>query len=402
MPLSRTPAAEARRPRSAAPLPGGCSLRRRRSAAPAPRPCQRRAAKRGGAPADPFDAGSPQDRRGARGRHSVRCGYRSRGPRDQAGHPRLHRVGWAPHRSTASACCGARAAAGLPRPAAASAPSDLWTRFYREVQHPEFPVRAADTVEPMDKIRRLTAEHMVLAKRVAPHVHSFIEVDFSAIDAFARRASRSGLQQGAKVSYTAFVAWAVSRVLREFPTVNATVSGNNVIFRGNVSLGMAVDSEPGAHRPGGARCRSPQPGRDRQQDRRSGWPSTDSKAGAERNSGRDVLDHEPGRARHARGSAGDPERDVLRFSDLARSRSVLSSSRTQRPVRTRWRSGSGVSSRSGTTTGSWTGRTRRASWHASRTCWRTSPRTHDRIAVLGRTTPSEPQCFRGRCRTMCG
>ncbi|MBW3534206.1 MAG: E3 binding domain-containing protein, partial [Gemmatimonadetes bacterium] len=44
-------------------------------------------------------------------------------------------------------------------PATAAAPSDLWQRFYGEVQHPEFPVREADTVEPMDKIRRLTAEH---------------------------------------------------------------------------------------------------------------------------------------------------------------------------------------------------------------------------------------------------
>lgn len=131
------------------------------------------------------------------------------------------------------------------QPAAAAAPSDLWTTFYKEVQHPEFPVRSADTVEPMDKIRRLTAEHMVIAKRIAPHVHSFIEIDFSAIDRI-RAANKPRWQaQGAKVSYTAFVAWAVSRVLHEFPTVNATISGNNVIYRGNVNLGMAVDLNPG-------------------------------------------------------------------------------------------------------------------------------------------------------------
>jgi len=47
------------------------------------------------------------------------------------------------------------------------------------------------------------------------------------------------------VSYTAFGAWAVSRVLREFPMVNSAVSGNNVIYRGNVNLGMAVDLNPG-------------------------------------------------------------------------------------------------------------------------------------------------------------
>ncbi len=132
-----------------------------------------------------------------------------------------------------------------PAAAATAAPTDMWKTFYGEVHHPEFPVRAADTVEPMDKIRRLTAEHMVMAKRIAPHVHSFIEIDFSAIDRLRAASKARWAAQGAKVSYTAFVAWGVSRVLREFPTVNATISGNNIIFRGNVNLGMAVDLNPG-------------------------------------------------------------------------------------------------------------------------------------------------------------
>ena len=134
--------------------------------------------------------------------------------------------------------------AGAPQRAAA-APSDLWSTFYREVEHPEYPVRSADRVEPMDKIRRLTAEHMVLAKRVAPHVHSFIEIDFSQIDGIRAESKARWAAQGAKVSYTAFVAWAVSRALRDFPMVNSAVSGNNVIYRGNVNLGIAVDLDPG-------------------------------------------------------------------------------------------------------------------------------------------------------------
>ncbi len=130
-------------------------------------------------------------------------------------------------------------------PSGAAAPSDLWKRFYGEVQHPEFPVRAADRVEAMDKIRRLTAEHMVVAKRVAPHVHSFIEIDFSVIDRIRSANKERWAEQGARVSYTAFAAWAVSRILREFPMVNSTVSGDNVIYRGGVNLGMAVDLNPG-------------------------------------------------------------------------------------------------------------------------------------------------------------
>jgi 2-oxoglutarate dehydrogenase E2 component (dihydrolipoamide succinyltransferase) len=132
-----------------------------------------------------------------------------------------------------------------PRPSGVLAPSDLWKAFYGEVRHPEFPIRASDRVEAMDKIRRLTAEHMVLAKRVAPHVHSFIEIDFSAVDELRRANKARWAEQNARVSFTAFVVWACSRVLREFPPINATISGDNLVFRGNVNVGIAVDLDPG-------------------------------------------------------------------------------------------------------------------------------------------------------------
>ena len=154
----------------------------------------------------------------------------------------IERGGSAP---AAPAPAAAAPAAPNAAPAASIAPSDYWKTFYGQVEHPEFPVRAADRVEPMDKIRRLTAAHMVLAKRVAPHVHSFIEIDFTSVDRIRRANKQRWAEQGARVSYTAFVAWACSRVLREFPTVNAVVSGNNIIFRGDVNLGMAVDLDPG-------------------------------------------------------------------------------------------------------------------------------------------------------------
>ncbi len=132
-----------------------------------------------------------------------------------------------------------------PTPSMATAPSDFWATFYSQVQHPEFPVRDADRVESMDKIRRLTAEHMVVAKRIAPHVHSFIEIDFTRIDQIRRASRERWSEQGVRVSYTAFVVWALARTLREFPSINATASGNNVVYRGNVNIGVAVDLDPG-------------------------------------------------------------------------------------------------------------------------------------------------------------
>ncbi|TVP76987.1 MAG: 2-oxo acid dehydrogenase subunit E2 [Gemmatimonadales bacterium] len=132
-----------------------------------------------------------------------------------------------------------------PSAAPSGSPDDLWKRFYSEVENPEFPVREADRVESMDKIRRLTSDHMVVAKRTAAHVHSFIEIDFTRVDAVRRANRQKWKDQGARVSFTAFVTWALSRILREYPTLNGTASGNNVIYRGNVNLGIAVDLDPG-------------------------------------------------------------------------------------------------------------------------------------------------------------
>lgn len=136
-----------------------------------------------------------------------------------------------------------------PRPSAppvrSPAGDDLWDRFLGEVRHPVFPVREGDQVEPMTKVRRLTAEHMVLAKRIAPHVHSVIEIDFTAVDKIRREKKAAWAERGARVSYTAFVAWACSRILRDFPMVNGALSGNNVVHRGSVSIGVAVDLDPG-------------------------------------------------------------------------------------------------------------------------------------------------------------
>jgi pyruvate dehydrogenase E2 component (dihydrolipoamide acetyltransferase) len=151
--------------------------------------------------------------------------------------------------STAPAAAPQAAPAAAPQPAAKpTAPAvggEFWDVFYKQVQHPEFPVREGDTVTPMDRVRRLTADHMVRAKRVAPHVHSFIEIDFTAIDKARKQNAAKWEQQGVKVSYTAFVAWACAQVIHEFPMINSVISGENIVKRGDINIGIAVDLNPG-------------------------------------------------------------------------------------------------------------------------------------------------------------
>ncbi len=161
--------------------------------------------------------------------------------------PEAPTAGEDPHDARAASAGAAPVTTGQPPSIAPAAGTndDLWHRFHREVEHPAFPVRDGDRVETMDKMRRLTAEHMVLAKRIAPHVHSIIEIDFGTVDRMRRQHRERWAKRGARVSYTAFVAWACARILRDFPAINGTISGENVIYRGAVNLGMAVDLNPG-------------------------------------------------------------------------------------------------------------------------------------------------------------
>jgi pyruvate dehydrogenase E2 component (dihydrolipoamide acetyltransferase) len=144
----------------------------------------------------------------------------------------------------AAPAAGAKPAKPAAAPASVTADA-FWETFYGKVQHPEFPIRETDQVQPMDRIRRLTADHMVRAKRIAPHVHSFIEIDFTRIDRVRSAGRKRWESQGDRVSYTAFVAWAIARLLREFPMVNGTISGDSMVYRGDVNIGIAVDLNPG-------------------------------------------------------------------------------------------------------------------------------------------------------------
>ncbi|CAN5705733.1 hypothetical protein BH23GEM8_BH23GEM8_04890 [soil metagenome] len=120
-----------------------------------------------------------------------------------------------------------------------------WDSFYGTVQHPEVSIGASDRVEPMSRMTSIIAQNMVTSRRISPHVHSYFEVDYSRIDQVRAKNRKTWEEQGVKVTYTAFIAKAVAQALRENPVINASVSGNNVVFRGEVNLGVAVALDQG-------------------------------------------------------------------------------------------------------------------------------------------------------------
>jgi 2-oxoglutarate dehydrogenase E2 component (dihydrolipoamide succinyltransferase) len=100
---------------------------------------------------------------------------------------------------------------------------------------------SGDVVEPMSRIRQLTAEHMVLAKRTAMHVTTVFEVDLTRV-ARIRAANKAEFERrtGEKLTYLPFVVQSVIAGLKKFPILNAAVAGTDIIYRKSYNIGIAV------------------------------------------------------------------------------------------------------------------------------------------------------------------
>lgn len=102
-------------------------------------------------------------------------------------------------------------------------------------------IEGGDEVFEMDRIRRLIADHMVMSKQVSPHVTSFIDVDVTNIVLWREKIKNQILErEKEKVTYTPILIEAAAQALKEFPRVNASVDGYNIIHRKKINIGMAT------------------------------------------------------------------------------------------------------------------------------------------------------------------
>ncbi|HVH40430.1 MAG TPA: dihydrolipoamide acetyltransferase family protein [Gemmatimonadaceae bacterium] len=110
---------------------------------------------------------------------------------------------------------------------------------------PTFNAWPGDVVEPMSKIRRLTADHMRQARQVAAHVTSFFEIDLTRI-ARLRAGMRAEFeaQSGQKLTFLPFIIRSVVENLKRHPLLNATASGTDMILRKRYNIGIAVALDP--------------------------------------------------------------------------------------------------------------------------------------------------------------
>ncbi len=125
-----------------------------------------------------------------------------------------------------------------PAPPAGDAP--------RRPAYLDYELQPGDRVVPMSPLRRLVAEHMVVSKRVSPHVGTVAEVDLGAV-VRVRDAHKEAFREayGISLSFLPFVVHAAVRALREFPALNASVLEDAIVEKRDIHVGIAVETEKG-------------------------------------------------------------------------------------------------------------------------------------------------------------
>ncbi|MFM8847688.1 MAG: dihydrolipoamide acetyltransferase family protein, partial [Actinomycetota bacterium] len=134
---------------------------------------------------------------------------------------------------------GAPAAPVVSAPVVSAAPSAPATVV---AAAPTVRVGERDEVVALSKIRQLTGAHMVMSKGVSPHAFSVVEVDYFNVDQTrGRTKDEFKSSEGFSLTYLPFIARAVVDALSDFPRMNSSISGTDLVVHRYVDLGIAVD-----------------------------------------------------------------------------------------------------------------------------------------------------------------
>ncbi len=112
-----------------------------------------------------------------------------------------------------------------------------------EIKKVENSSTANENVEiiQMDRMRKMIAKHMVDSKRISPHVTSFVEVDMTNVVNWRNKNKKAFLAKyGTKITFTPIFVEAVTKAIKDFPAINASVDGDNVIIKKDINIGIAA------------------------------------------------------------------------------------------------------------------------------------------------------------------
>jgi 2-oxoglutarate dehydrogenase E2 component (dihydrolipoamide succinyltransferase) len=113
--------------------------------------------------------------------------------------------------------------------------------FLSNIKEPVVMPMAGDEIIEMDRMRKLIAEHMVMSKHVSPHVTSFVEADVTNIVNWRNKMKKEfEKREGENLTFTPIFIEAVVKAIKDFPMINVSLSGNQIIKRKDINVGMAT------------------------------------------------------------------------------------------------------------------------------------------------------------------
>ena len=135
---------------------------------------------------------------------------------------------------------GRTAPAAAPAPAPTPAPAAA-QKAPAASATPSITPSAGDEIIEMDRMRKLIADHMVNSVQTSPHVTSFVEADMTKVVLWRNKVKKSFQEKhGEKITFTPIIMEAIVKAIQDFPMINVSVDGSNIIKHGNINVGMAA------------------------------------------------------------------------------------------------------------------------------------------------------------------
>lgn len=112
---------------------------------------------------------------------------------------------------------------------------------FLQIKTPVVTANPGDEIIEMDRMRKMIAENMVMSKHVSPHVTSYVEADVTNIVRW-RDKVKNGFEkrEGEKITFTPIFIQAIVKAIKDFPMINISVDGTNIIKRKDINIGMAA------------------------------------------------------------------------------------------------------------------------------------------------------------------
>lgn len=102
-------------------------------------------------------------------------------------------------------------------------------------------ISGADEIIEMDRMRRLIADHMVMSKQTSPHVTSFVEADVTNLVLWREKVKNNfEKREGEKITFTPIFIEAVAKAIKDFPMINVSVNGTQIIKKAAINISMAT------------------------------------------------------------------------------------------------------------------------------------------------------------------